>query len=59
MTDLICEVKYITISNATKEAVWLQKFIDKLEVVPSFDGSILLYCDSIGTIAQMKKPKSH
>ena len=51
MADSVCEVEYIAASDATKEAVWLRKFIPKLGVAPSLDGPILLYCDSIGAIA--------
>ena len=46
-------------SDAVKEAVWLQKFINELKVAPSLDGPILLYCNSTGAIAQAKKSKSH
>ena len=59
MADFICEAKYIAASDAMKEAVWLWKFIDELGVVPSVDGSILLYCDNTGAIAQAKEPRSH
>ena len=58
MADSTCEVEYITASDAAKEAVWLWKFINELRVAPSLDGPILLYCDSIGAIAQAKEPKS-
>ena len=51
VADSVCEAEYITISDAAKEAVWLQKFIDELRVVPPVDGPILLYCDSTGAIA--------
>ena len=57
--DFVCELEYITASDAAKEAVWLQKFIIKLGVIPSVDGPIFLYCDSTGAIAQAKEPKSH
>ena len=43
MADSVCEAEYITASDAEKEAVWLQKFIDELGVAPSIDGPILLY----------------
>ena len=59
MVDSICEVKYIAASDATKEAVWLRKFISELGVAPSVDGPILLYCDNTGAIAQAKEPRSH
>ena len=59
VTDSICEAEYITISDATKKTVWLQKFINELGVLPSLNGSILLYYDSTSAIAQMKELKSY
>ena len=57
--DSVCKAEYIVASDAAKEAVWLQKFIIELGVTPSVDGPIIPYCDSTGTIAQVKEPKSH
>ena len=37
----------------------MQKFIGKIRVAPSLDGPVLLYYDSTGVIAQMKKSKFH
>ena len=31
------EAEYITTSEATKEAMWIHKFIQELEVVPSIE----------------------
>ena len=59
MADFICEAKYITTSDAAKKAVWLRKFIGELEVTPSVDGLVLLYCNNTGAIAQAKEPRSH
>ena len=59
MADSICEAEYIAASDATKKAVWLRKFIDKLGVAPSINGPVLLYYDNIGAIAQAKKSRSH
>ena len=59
MANSTCEMKYITASDAAKEAVWLQKFINELGVAPSLDGPVLLYCDSTCAIAQVKESKSH
>ena len=59
IANSICEVEYITVSDATKEAVWLWKFIDELGVAPSIDGPVLLYCNNTGAIAQAKEPRSH
>ncbi|KAK8554827.1 hypothetical protein V6N13_118508 [Hibiscus sabdariffa] len=46
-------------SEATKEIVWIKKFISELEVIPSISDAVGLYCDNNGAIAQAKKPKSH
>ena len=59
MANSTCEMKYITASDAAKEAVWLQKFIDELRVAPFVDGPILLYYDNTGAIAQTKELRSH
>ena len=59
VADSVCEAEYIAASDAAKEAVWLRKFINELGVAPSLDGPVLLYCDSTGTIAQVKEPKAH
>ena len=59
VVDSVCKVKYVAASDAIKEAVWLKKFITELRMIPSFDGLVLLYCDSTGAITQAKEPKSH
>ena len=59
MGDSVCEAKYITASNAAKEAVWLWKFIDEVGVASSIDGSVLLYYDNTGVIAQANESRSH
>ena len=59
MTDSVCEAEYIAASDAAKEAVWLQKFLDELGVVPALESPVLMYCDSTGAIAQAKEQKSH
>ena len=51
MIDSVCEAEYIAASDAAKEAVWLQKFISELGVIPSIDGPVLLYCDSFNAVA--------
>ena len=48
--DSICEAEYIMASDAAKEAVWLKKFINELEMVFSIDGLVLLYYDSTGAM---------
>ena len=37
MVDSVCEAEYITASDAAKEAMWLWKFLDELEVVPTLE----------------------
>ena len=58
-TDSTTESEYITAFEATKEAVWIKKFITELGVVPRIAHLILLYCDNNGAIAQAKEPRSH
>ena len=53
------EEEYIAAFEATKEAVWMHKFIAELEVVPSISDPITVYCDNNGAIAQAKEPRSH
>nr|GFC05968.1 hypothetical protein [Tanacetum cinerariifolium] len=44
------EAKYIAAYNASKEAVWVRKFIYRLGVVPTIEEPINMYCDNIGAI---------
>ncbi|KAK8652570.1 hypothetical protein V6N13_126600 [Hibiscus sabdariffa] len=46
-------------SEATKEIVWIKKFISELGVVPSISDVVGLYCDNNGAIAQANEPRSH
>ena len=57
--DSTTESKYIAASKATKEAVWIRKFIAEHGVAPSIVNLIPLYCDNNGAIAQSKEPRSH
>ena len=59
VADFIWKAEYIATSDAVKEAVWLWKFIDELEVALSIDDPILLYCDNTGAIAQAKESRFH
>ena len=58
-TDSTTEAEYITASDATKEAVWVKKFITDLGVVPMISNPIPLMFDNNGAIAQAKEPRSH
>ena len=53
------ESEYIAASEAAKEAVWMKKFIADLEVIPSIQKPIEIFCDNTGAIAQAKEPRSH
>nr|GEX79134.1 hypothetical protein [Tanacetum cinerariifolium] len=45
------EVEYIAAFDASKEAVWVRKFILGLGVVPMIEEPISMYCDNTGAIS--------
>ncbi|GJZ35202.1 retrotransposon protein, putative, ty1-copia subclass [Tanacetum coccineum] len=45
------EAKYIAAFDASKEAVWVRKFISGLRVVPTIEKPINIYCDNTKAIA--------
>nr|GEV80722.1 reverse transcriptase domain-containing protein [Tanacetum cinerariifolium] len=45
------EAEYIAAFDASKEAVWVKKFIYGLGVVPTIKEPISMYCDNTGAIA--------
>nr|GEY42098.1 retrotransposon protein, putative, Ty1-copia subclass [Tanacetum cinerariifolium] len=45
------EAEYITAFDASKEAVWVRKFIYGLGVVPTIEEPISMYCDNTRAIA--------
>ncbi|GKF25971.1 hypothetical protein Tco_0081865 [Tanacetum coccineum] len=49
------EAEYIAAFDASKEAVWVRKFISRLGVVPTIEEPINMYCDNIGAIAIAKE----
>ena len=53
------EAEYIAASEATKEAVWLKNFFMDLEVAPSAQSTITLFCDNSGAVVNSKEPKNH
>jgi len=57
--DSTTEAEYIAASEAAKEAVWIRKFIQELEVVPSIESPITIYCDNNGAIANAVEPRAH
>ncbi|GJR85588.1 hypothetical protein Tco_0209599 [Tanacetum coccineum] len=48
------DVDYIAAFDASKEAVWIQKFIYGLGIVPTIEEPISMYCDNTGAIAIAK-----
>ncbi|GJZ90421.1 retrotransposon protein, putative, ty1-copia subclass [Tanacetum coccineum] len=44
------EAEYIAAYDASKEAVWVRKFISELGVVPTIEEPINMYCDNTGAI---------
>ncbi|GKB48097.1 hypothetical protein Tco_0898850 [Tanacetum coccineum] len=47
--------EYIVAFDASKEAVWIRKFIYGLGVVPTIEEPINMYCDNTGVIAIAKE----
>ncbi|GKA21010.1 retrovirus-related pol polyprotein from transposon TNT 1-94 [Tanacetum coccineum] len=45
------DAEYIVAFDASKEAVWIRKFISGLNVVPTIEEPITMYCDNTGAIA--------
>ncbi|GJS93198.1 retrotransposon protein, putative, ty1-copia subclass, partial [Tanacetum coccineum] len=48
------DAEYIAAFDASKEAVWIRKFISGLDVVPTIEEPINMYCDNTGAIAIAK-----
>nr|GEW98526.1 hypothetical protein [Tanacetum cinerariifolium] len=44
------KAEYIAAYDASKEAVWVRKFISRLGVVPTIEEPINMYCDNTGAI---------
>ncbi|GKC24961.1 hypothetical protein Tco_1027111 [Tanacetum coccineum] len=54
-TTSSAEVGYIIAYDASKEAVWVRKFIYGFGVVPTIEEPINMYCDNTGAIAIAKE----
>lgn len=59
IADSTMEAEYVAASEASKEAVWLRKFLMSLEVIPGMDKPITLYCDNTAAIANTKDSRHH
>ena len=53
------EAEYVAACEATKEAVWLKKFLSNLGVLRMEQVPITLFCDNSGAVAQSKDPRNH
>ncbi|GJS82032.1 retrotransposon protein, putative, ty1-copia subclass [Tanacetum coccineum] len=45
------DAEYVVAFDASKEAVWIRKFISRLNVVPTIKEPITMYCDNTRAIA--------
>ncbi|KAK8332276.1 hypothetical protein V6Z12_A10G129000, partial [Gossypium hirsutum] len=57
--DSTIEVEYVVAFEATKEAIWLQKFLMDLEVISGLEKAITLYYDNNTTITNTKETINH
>ncbi|GJW26154.1 retrotransposon protein, putative, ty1-copia subclass [Tanacetum coccineum] len=48
------DAEYIAAFDASKEAVWIRKFISGLGIIPTIKEPISMYCDNTGAIAIAK-----
>ena len=51
VADSTTKAEYVAAFEAAKEVVWLKKFLLDLQVIPSADRPITLYCDNSGSVA--------
>ena len=54
IVDSTMEGEYVVASEATKEAVWLRKFLMKLGVITKVVDPMILYCDNSGLLLKLK-----
>jgi hypothetical protein len=53
------ESEYVACSAAVQEAVWLHRFLQRLDVVASAMDPVTIYSDSMATLAYVKDLKYH
>ena len=54
IADFTMEAEYIAASEAAKEGMWLKNFLMDLEVMPSAQSAITLFCDNSRAVANSK-----
>ena len=57
--DSTTSAEVMAAAEASKEGVWIKKFLEELGVVPTSQGPLELFCDNSASISQIKKPRSH
>lgn len=57
--DSTTAAEVMAAAEASKEGVWIKKFLEELGVVPSRESPLELFCDNSASISQIKEPKSH
>ena len=57
--DSTTSAEVMAAAEASKEGVWIKKFLEELGVVPSSQGPLELFCDNSASISQIKEPRSH
>ena len=53
------EFEYVACSAAIQEAVWLRRFLQRLDIVASAMDPVTIYSDSMAALAYAKDPKYH
>nr|GEZ39685.1 retrovirus-related Pol polyprotein from transposon TNT 1-94 [Tanacetum cinerariifolium] len=51
------EAKYIAALKATMETVWIRKFISGLDIVPTINEPIRMFCDNSATLYFANEPR--
>nr|GFA72331.1 hypothetical protein [Tanacetum cinerariifolium] len=54
--DVTAQAEYVAASEAAMEAVWIRKFVGDLEVMPSINKPINMYCDNSAAIIFTNEP---
>ncbi|GKG42157.1 hypothetical protein Tco_0476455 [Tanacetum coccineum] len=51
------ESEYIAASEAAMEAVWIRKFISGLDIVPTINEPLNMYCDNSAAVHYANEPR--
>ena len=53
------ESEYVACSAVVQEAVWLRRFLQRLDIIASAIDPVTIYSDSMAALAYAKNPKYH